>query len=568
MVFDGTAKDKTFQIYLDGALVGSKTLTEAQFIALDIQADETTSFCIGDKATLSGFKGMVDDVMVFDAALPATYIPKLMDASVEGAILATDTAVRLDASGTFAAFSGATQTLSSITGRGTLAVAEDAEITVATAAGETNSVGTVTGGGTVVKTGAGTLALTRAAVLAGMLDVREGDLAILGGCTGLAGHVVASYTFDDAANPGADASGNGFSLVSTGQSFAQRMERIPGAVYFDGAANQSLTFASSVETAAYAKLPSGDASYTVACWINPDADIAADGGVFSWGEPVPISCTAFRFHRDTGTGFDGFRVFNWGFDKDYPLEDRVVFTSPSAPDGWHHLAITYDSASGTKTRRLYIDGVLQGTGETYAGTLKVVANRFNIGRCHASSTTWSAFKGYIDDFMVLDCPVASAQVRALMQGFKKADRQSAKCRLGADASVGGAVGEVNLASLASVGPLSLVSGSLTLREGMNISVVGESVTLGSVTLAEGVRFVAGEQSGTGTITLPANATVTYYGTGAASRMLLGASSFTGETAKWNVETPNLSGGWSVSVRQSKTGIVLSVTLAGTLMSIR
>ena len=125
-------------------------------------------------------------------------------------------------------------------------------------------------------------------------------------------------------------------------------------------------------------MPSANESYTVACWINPDAGVAWNGGIFSWGVAEFLSCNAFRFHRDANTGFDGFRVFNWGFDKDYSLADRHAFTAPSAPDGWHHVLITYDGTTSPMTRRFYLDGALQGTEQTNSNSLRVKAENFSV----------------------------------------------------------------------------------------------------------------------------------------------------------------------------------------------
>ena len=565
LVCDTAADVWEERLYFDGELVAYKAFEAWQRDGMDIRSDGTTTFAIGNPSWWDGFCGTVDDLQIFDVALPQDHIRNIMGNVGDSGVLASGSTVRVDASGTLAS-AGGTNVLTSVSGRGTLHVGAGSRVEVSVPTGETCSVGTVGGDGEVVKSGSGDFELTRATAMGTAVDVREGTLRLRGGCAGLAGHVVAHYTFDDASNRGADSSGNGFSLASVGKSFTVRSERLPGTMYFDGSAGQSLTFDTAVESAAYARLPSGNASYTVACWINPDGAIAWNGGIFSWGEASPLKCVAMRFHA--ATGFDGFRIFNWGFDKDYPLASRSVFTSPAAPDGWHHVVVTYENAGANKGRRFYLDGVLQGTGESYSGTLQVSASRFNIGRCLDGASTWAVYKGYLDDFIVLDCAVSGAQAQALMQGLKRTDGQNGGCRLADGASVEAVAGEVDLATISASGAIRVSAGNVALPEDVSIGVSDGDIDIASVTLRAGDRLTAGSSVVSGSLTLPARATVVYSGTSVVSRTILASADTRGSVTGWTVSAPNLKSGLSVAVRKVGDEVVFAAFPSGTVIVVR
>lgn len=84
-------------------------------------------------------------------------------------------------------------------------------------------------------------------------------------------------------------------------------------------------------------------------WEALVAYTSGDGAVVSRGAGASQQLHAMEIVNATSMGH-----FNW--------DSTYYVTVPSVANAWHHMAITWNGA----TRRVYLDGVEQGTGSSYA----------------------------------------------------------------------------------------------------------------------------------------------------------------------------------------------------------
>jgi hypothetical protein len=77
---------------------------------------------------------------------------------------------------------------------------------------------------------------------------------------------------------------------------------------------------------------------------------------------------------------------------------------------WHHVAYVYDQANGG-TVSLYVDGVLDSTGQNSGAWAWVADQQLEIGKSHASF--WSAYTGFLDDFRIYDRKLTGPEVAAV-----------------------------------------------------------------------------------------------------------------------------------------------------------
>jgi len=137
-------------------------------------------------------------------------------------------------------------------------------------------------------------------------------------------------------------------------------------------------------------IPSGSASFTIECWINP-ASIPAggeNGGQMTfWGNETGNQANGFRLR-----GPSGVRHFFWGNDHDENMGISVLpdTTGPNS-NGWHHFAITWN---GSQTR-WYWNGAPLGNPRTASG-VNVAAANHRIG----ARPGGEFFHGYMDEIRV------------------------------------------------------------------------------------------------------------------------------------------------------------------------
>ena len=210
--------------------------------------------------------------------------------------------------------------------------------------------------------------------------------------------VIAYYNFDDAANLGADASGNGKTLTGGGGGPAAIAGRVgSGAVAFDGVDDVFTRAAADI----YASVPSISISFFVRSSDTTNANNGkniARAGAGTGGLNILISgapTATYRASPSTGTG----------------VNSGVVESST-----WRSVVATF--SGGTTT--VYVDGVQAGaaqTGGTYTG---VTSGQFGLGARGGSTAGTGAagtfFLGDIDEFAVYDQALTTAQAASLSNG--------------------------------------------------------------------------------------------------------------------------------------------------------
>jgi hypothetical protein len=111
--------------------------------------------------------------------------------------------------------------------------------------------------------------------------------------------------------------------------------------------------------------------------------------------------TNYEYHIDNQR-----RLYWWWNDSSGNVRSLRTATQ-IALNQWHHVAITYESGA----QRLYIDGVMQATTASHAGTLATNALPLYVG------TDWNfiarAFDGYIDEVRIVPDALTAAEVQAL-----------------------------------------------------------------------------------------------------------------------------------------------------------
>ena len=206
------------------------------------------------------------------------------------------------------------------------------------------------------------------------------------------------WSFDNDANLGEDSGPNGNQLTplagGTPTFFAGG--KFGGAVDFDGpGSNDPLTSA-----AFPTGIPTGDNSYSVYAWANPDDNNPGGGGIISWGNNSNNEKNATRL-----AGTNGYRHYWWSNDLDTGDVGSNQLTG-DPPDGWHQEAVTSDAA--TDAQIFYVDGVVEAS-RTATG-LNSQATNFFIGR---AADDGENFNGKLDDVAVFSDVLTPEQITAL-----------------------------------------------------------------------------------------------------------------------------------------------------------
>ena len=610
--------------YVDGSELSRKTDSSVSARTVD----SSKPFYLGSGTNNVNYLGFMDDVMVFDKTLSPADIATLAawrsgGAAARTAFTPAGGNIRLE-SGATISFAHAEESFASISGRGTLAL-HDATATIAPAENATNEVGRLAGDGTLVKNGAGTLALSRLRNPGGRLDVRAGDVTAKGPAAGLKGNLVAWWTFDDPENPGADASGNELTLKSMTNtqnsivcekwSWPNRFKTTGGAVYFDGDNNncRCLILADPSKTSI---LPHGNASFTVALWIATESTCNDQAQLVGWGVPkVGGQYNGFRYRRNTGEDLKLYHFF-WGNDA---YSDTVPegFRSANPPTGWHHVAVTCDTASGTRT--FYIDGRQHGQ-SSRSISANVQPQNLQIG--WGENGAGNMYKGWMDDIMIFDKALSADEIRAVMQGvaleeptggmaaatasgtsFAVTDGQVAFSGLAATGTVSvaaaaealftggenvlaGAVGGAGRLAVTNGASLSLVGGqnfggTLDVRAGGMLALVpNANARVQSLQLAEGTTLAAQPAESptaalvsTAAVTLPEALTVRVAvpesASGFSATLVESTTGLAGDVDDWTLDaTLPAQGSWRASVRKIGNKVVLSVHPSGTCILFR
>lgn len=103
--------------------------------------------------------------------------------------------------------------------------------------------------------------------------------------------------------------------------------------------------------------------------------------------------------------------------------DQAVVSQSEEPynikdGGWHHVALTYDSATGNS--KLYVDGELEGSA-VIQGQIPATYTALRIG--HKGSGNW--WKGALDEARLYDSALGIANIRLLPETFTDSDQDGA-----------------------------------------------------------------------------------------------------------------------------------------------
>lgn len=369
------------RLHVDGAMV------DAYNASADVQDGE---FWIGYGKNNNHFKGCLDDFVVCAGA-----VPDMNAFIVAGLSPAGPTAANtVEAYQAGVLHLGTDAEVATLSGPGALAkvrLAGDLSVAGTGAAREaTEFRSAVVGSGALVKKGADyALTLSGPNDYDGATRVEQGVLAIRG--IAPVGKLLGRWTFEDASNPGADASGNGFVLDGTGVTVVEDPARGKVASFANGA--------KLVSSAYPADFPSGSANYSLALWIKGDPSGDPSAGIAAWGQlGVDHKCALWRL--DAGSGW---MMTNWN--------ENHYGNGQSFCDGvWHHVVWTAD----TFVNRVYVDGALVHNWERSKPRSVVLdGTTFNLG---FNPATQVAFTGCLDDVRVYSFALSEAQARAVYSG--------------------------------------------------------------------------------------------------------------------------------------------------------
>ena len=195
------------------------------------------------------------------------------------------------------------------------------------------------------------------------------------------------------------------SLETVGDAAYSASGKVGGALSLDGSGDYLRVDASHTLASG---LPTGDASYTIAAFIQTTANVR--NTVTYWGNLSTAQSNGFRtttVNEAAITQNSTGGILNWGFARDFGHGAGGTPPGTIYDGQWHHIAATYDSA--TSTKRLYFNGVELGSGLVIAD-LNVAATGFTLG---ATRTGGEGFNGLIDDVRVYDNVLSQSEIADL-----------------------------------------------------------------------------------------------------------------------------------------------------------
>ena len=236
------------------------------------------------------------------------------------------------------------------------------------------------------------------------------------------GSLVALYQFQNAANLGADSSGNGNTLSLSAATYITQDTSGPYGSGSDGItipgngnANNDLLTTSALQSSSGAAggvpagVPLGDSAWTVAAWVQTTSPGGYSGtsqdGIIGWGQrsfpasgqPGPSMSFRLRDNGNPNTGLD-----------DYYLGNDTVGTSTTVniSDGsWHFVAATWNGTDKT----LYVDGAQIGQ-EALTNGLNLANQGFNIG---ADGSGSEPFDGNLSDVAIYNAALSASQLQSI-----------------------------------------------------------------------------------------------------------------------------------------------------------
>lgn len=391
--------------------------------------------------------------------------------------------------------------------------------------------------GTVVKEGAGEGIVHGAALgtaeVGQTLEVTEGVLTVVA-----ARDCVANWPFRSAETLFTDASGHGHDLIVGAGNGAKASADSPFGM---GAENGSLELDGQTWLTAedFPDLPIGNEPRTVACFVKPAQDLAAQGAVLCWGHEAWGTGDYMNFAFRESGGKMG--LFPWG-----GIEDFVDFGSADRVRGrWMSFVAVWDGSQIA----YYTNGVqavapqVYRSGERTTPFLSTDSGGFKIGRSWYFDAALTSFKGNLAELTVWSRCLDGEEIRAWHRAGGLASDGALDGRLAVAAgAVCRVVGGASL-TLAGLGGAGTVEGNVTLKEGAVVRARDE----GPVTVVGTLTF-----AGDGTVVLPAVETPAF-----ARYPLFAATQFAGEgnLAAWRCA--NVPKGYKAAV-EVRGGIVEAV----------
>ncbi|MDA3923147.1 MAG: autotransporter-associated beta strand repeat-containing protein [Kiritimatiellae bacterium] len=506
MVYDPALSSGNRKVYIDGELV-----QQDDYASYDLVNDASDSVFVIGQTTGRPFKGLLDEVFIADRAFSAVEIQQLMNGVAEPpssvkAVLpaAVQVTVGLDAN---LKVSERVQSFAGLSGKGVVDVSSGMLI-VSNQTGDA-TLGFITGDGIFVKEGDHKLTLGSVDSMAGTLVINSGNVDLAGdGYASVFSNVVAYYTFDDPQQPLLDSSlyANHLAVVAGGTAPVVVTNALSGAgLAFDG--SSGVTTLSGVFPD---QVPVGNSAFTVSFWVNPDSDASWRTGVYSWGVRKGLQINGMRFGPNAvsdPSSAESMTHYFWGSDLSVAHSEDM--RTGESPAGWHHVVVTYDPA-GTdgQCRKIYIDDVLAGADNP--ATLNVQAMDFNIGRSATSGTSFDAFKGALDEFMILNKAVSAEEASALGRGLASlAESKYCSVFVESGAALSVSYGTHILGVLDGAGEVSVAENAILNVIGMEKSIIG-GVLHGSghlIRSGNGTLELNGAGDFTGSLTAVSNGTV-------------------------------------------------------------
>ena len=402
---NGASSGQNMTLYYDGVAIHMWNDTPFTPVAKDLYIGNMAGTAWGSTGSGTPYTGLMDDFLLASRCFSAQEIHSLY---ANGAISDADQPTIGDfsaqSSGALSVESEsvAMKTLSGIALAGGVELKKDGStLTVGTGAGATATgfKGVIGGGNTtLVKTGADySLALAGAASAVTNVVVDSGTLTLRR--PRASAGLVAYYSFDDIDEPGFDTTSGGMTLskYGTGTGAFSAVDGIRGkALHFPGGISLNANGGKKP-----ANFPGGNDSYTVSVWIKPTAD-ACTGTVpiFSWGDGSTGLLSMLRFN-----GADKLMFANYTYDNGV--------SGLTLSDGeWHHVVITYDGT--TRTKSLYYDNVKK-LSIAISADLNVgkVKNSFEIGHTAViGSRVNQYYSGDMDELMVFNYAWSADEVAA------------------------------------------------------------------------------------------------------------------------------------------------------------
>jgi hypothetical protein len=231
-----------------------------------------------------------------------------------------------------------------------------------------------------------------------------------------------------------DSTGNGNNGTVGGGAVWTTQGVSNGALTFDGI-NDVITVPSTW------KLDSPKGTWSA--WVKTDGQWGVDGG--SGGTTVRGHCVVLSRHNATASregchiiiSADG--VVEFQYKSATQGQQATINSSISVIDNnWHHIAATYDQSMGGEIK-LYVDGVLQGTGTSewpwwFNNQPLLVAD--------SPDVWWEEFAGTIDDVQIYNVILSATDISLLYNSAGKTKKPG-------DINSSGTVDEVDLAIMAS-----------------------------------------------------------------------------------------------------------------------